>query len=61
LAQHPGRFGEGGLGVVQVGVGQQRDDHVEGAVRERQGGGIGGDQDRAGWTGPLSGDAELVA
>jgi hypothetical protein len=60
-AQHSAGFGEGSLGVVEVGVGQHRDDRVEGAVGERQVGGVGCDQDRAGWTGPLLGDAELVA
>jgi len=38
--QHSGGFGEGGLGVVEVGVGQHRDDRVEGAVGKRQGGGV---------------------
>ena len=56
-AQHPGRLGESGLGVIQVGVAQYRDDRVEGVVSERQGGGIGHGQDGGGWTGPLSGHA----
>jgi len=60
-AQHPGGFGERGLGVVEVGMGQDRDDRVERSVGERQGGDVGGDQDGAGRAGPLPGYAELVA
>jgi hypothetical protein len=59
--QHSGGLGEGGRWAVEVGVGQQRGDRVEGAVGERQGGGIGRDQRGAGRTGSLSGEAELVA
>jgi hypothetical protein len=43
-AQHSGGLGQGGLGVVEVGVGQHRDDRIERAVGERQGSGVGADQ-----------------
>jgi hypothetical protein len=59
-AQHPGRLRERGLGVVEVGVGQERHDRIERPAGERQGGGVGGDQPGARRAGPPPGDAELV-